>query len=99
MIGEERAPGVQTIESSTTSSDSTIASTLMRRQEAQDDKDYWENIFDIMYEYFFDENEITSVQTLHEGVLYWMDKDEINDLERRAISKSKEDPEAERQYN
>eukprot|EP00971_Amphidinium_carterae_P078954 1562147-Amphidinium_carterae.1 len=71
----------------------------MRRQEAQDDKDYWENIIDIMYKYFFDENEITSVQTLHEGVLHWMDKDEITDLERRATSKSKEDPEAERQYN
>eukprot|EP00971_Amphidinium_carterae_P221469 4396522-Amphidinium_carterae.1 len=50
-----------------------------------------------MYEYFFDEHEITSVQTIHEGVLYWMDKDDIADLERRAISK--DDPEAERQYN
>eukprot|EP00971_Amphidinium_carterae_P274982 5456268-Amphidinium_carterae.1 len=60
MIGEEPAQGVQTIESSTTSSDSTGASTLMRRQEAQDDEDYRENIIDIMYEYFFDENEITS---------------------------------------
>eukprot|EP00971_Amphidinium_carterae_P198271 3934969-Amphidinium_carterae.1 len=50
-----------------------------------------------MYEYFFDENEITSVQTPHEGVLYWMDKDEINDLEKHTISKT--DPEAERQYN
>eukprot|EP00971_Amphidinium_carterae_P263607 5229924-Amphidinium_carterae.1 len=71
----------------------------MRRQEAQDDKDYWENITNIMYEYFVDENEITSVQTLHEGVLYWMDKDEITDLERRAISKSEVDPEAARKYN
>eukprot|EP00971_Amphidinium_carterae_P141504 2803895-Amphidinium_carterae.1 len=50
-----------------------------------------------MYEYFFDENEITQVQTLHEGVLYWMDKDDIKDLERRAVNR--EDPEAERQYH
>eukprot|EP00971_Amphidinium_carterae_P118263 2342864-Amphidinium_carterae.1 len=66
------------------SSDSTGASTLLRRQEARDDEDYWENIVDIMYEYFFDENDITQVQTLHDGVLYWMDKDDIKDLERRA---------------
>eukprot|EP00971_Amphidinium_carterae_P125706 2490259-Amphidinium_carterae.1 len=68
MIGEESAQGVQTIESSTTaSSDSTGASTFMRRQEQRDEEDYWENIIDIMHTYFFDENEITSVQTLYEG--------------------------------
>eukprot|EP00971_Amphidinium_carterae_P049921 983793-Amphidinium_carterae.1 len=50
-----------------------------------------------MYTYFFDENDITSVQTLHEGVLYWMDKDEIEKLEKRAISKT--DPEAKTQYD
>eukprot|EP00971_Amphidinium_carterae_P195188 3873348-Amphidinium_carterae.1 len=50
-----------------------------------------------MYEYFYDENDITQVQSLHEGVLYWMDKDEIKNLDRRAVSK--EDPEAETQYN
>eukprot|EP00971_Amphidinium_carterae_P001941 38783-Amphidinium_carterae.1 len=42
-----------------------------------------------MYEYFYDENDITQAQALHEG-------DEIENLERRA--RSKEDPKAEHQY-
>eukprot|EP00971_Amphidinium_carterae_P232856 4620967-Amphidinium_carterae.1 len=50
-----------------------------------------------MYEYFYDENDISSVQALHEGVLYWMNKEEIKNMERQALSK--EDPEAEKQYN
>eukprot|EP00971_Amphidinium_carterae_P217160 4311058-Amphidinium_carterae.1 len=42
-----------------------------------------------MYEYFHNENDISEVRSLHEGVLYseyWMSLDDIKDLERRAYS-------------
>eukprot|EP00971_Amphidinium_carterae_P067704 1340592-Amphidinium_carterae.1 len=76
---------VQTVASSTStvsSSRSTGASTRLERQERQDSADYWENITDIMYEYFHDENDIGESQSLHGGVLYWMTLDDIKDLER-----------------
>eukprot|EP00971_Amphidinium_carterae_P262788 5213131-Amphidinium_carterae.1 len=49
-----------------------------------------------MYEYFHNENDIGEAQSLHEGVLYWMNLDDIKDLERRALSN--EDPEALQEY-
>eukprot|EP00971_Amphidinium_carterae_P319836 6357428-Amphidinium_carterae.1 len=81
---------------SSTSTVSTGASTRLERQERQDPADYWENITEIMYEYFHDENDIGEAQSLHEGVLYWMTLDDIKDLEKRAYSN--EDPEALQQY-
>eukprot|EP00971_Amphidinium_carterae_P296855 5897317-Amphidinium_carterae.1 len=97
-IGENSE--AQTVSStSTVSSDSTGASTLMCRMERRDSEDYWKNIIDIMYDYFYDENDINSVQALHEGVLYWMNKDEIKNMETRVSrALSKDDPEAEKQY-
>eukprot|EP00971_Amphidinium_carterae_P097663 1932685-Amphidinium_carterae.1 len=34
-----------------------------------------------MYEYFYDDNEITAVRHLHEGVLYWMTEEDIESLQ------------------
>eukprot|EP00971_Amphidinium_carterae_P312105 6203833-Amphidinium_carterae.1 len=56
FIGE-----VQTIKSSTTSnSNSTGASTRLYRQERHDSEQYWNNITEIMYEYFNDDHQITN---------------------------------------
>eukprot|EP00971_Amphidinium_carterae_P204632 4060946-Amphidinium_carterae.1 len=49
-----------------------------------------------MYEYFHDENLISNALSLHEGVLFWMELDDIKDLEERA--KGDSDPEATRDY-
>eukprot|EP00971_Amphidinium_carterae_P239421 4753064-Amphidinium_carterae.1 len=50
-----------------------------------------------MYEYFHDEHLISNVLSLHEGVLVWMELDDIKDLEERA--KGDSDPEATRDYS
>eukprot|EP00971_Amphidinium_carterae_P049271 971133-Amphidinium_carterae.1 len=71
----------------------------MYREERRDSENYWENIIDIMYAYFHDENlisNVTNVQSLHDGVLYWWDEDDIKDLEQRA--KGDGDPEAKSEY-
>eukprot|EP00971_Amphidinium_carterae_P014078 277254-Amphidinium_carterae.1 len=68
----------------------------MYREERRDSEHYGENIIDIMYAYFHDENLISNVQSLHEGVLYWWDEDDIKNLERRA--KGDSDPEATSEY-
>eukprot|EP00971_Amphidinium_carterae_P158150 3134852-Amphidinium_carterae.1 len=49
FIGENEA---QVVNSSTSSSTSTGASTRLERAERLEEEDYWENILDIMYEYF-----------------------------------------------
>eukprot|EP00971_Amphidinium_carterae_P022735 448253-Amphidinium_carterae.1 len=49
-----------------------------------------------MYEYFHDENQISNALSLHEGVLFWMELNDIKDLEARA--KGDGDPEATREY-
>eukprot|EP00971_Amphidinium_carterae_P171378 3397413-Amphidinium_carterae.1 len=54
-IGENTE--VQTVDSSSTS-ESTGASTRLERQERRDSENYWENIIDVMYDYFKDENDI-----------------------------------------
>eukprot|EP00971_Amphidinium_carterae_P187955 3730634-Amphidinium_carterae.1 len=100
LIGEvqvQAAPDVQVITSSTVSSTSTSnsrATSRMVRQEEEDEREYWENIVDIKYTTYNDEMD-PEVQ-LHEGVLYWMNLDDIKDLRERA--KSEKDPEAELQY-
>eukprot|EP00971_Amphidinium_carterae_P197480 3919199-Amphidinium_carterae.1 len=83
---------VHSVHSSTEQSSSTRGETSRRDSEA-----YWENIVDCMFDYFNDENEITNAISLHEGVLYWMTLDEIENLERRA--RSENDPEAKRDYD
>eukprot|EP00971_Amphidinium_carterae_P141661 2806504-Amphidinium_carterae.1 len=96
-IGENGAQDVQIVGStSTVNSSSTGASTRMERQERQDSADYWENIMDIMYEYFHDENDIGEAVSLHEGVLYWRTLEDIKTLEQRAYSN--DDPEAAQEY-
>eukprot|EP00971_Amphidinium_carterae_P294892 5855840-Amphidinium_carterae.1 len=93
---------VQTITSSTEGSSSTgntstsRATARMMRQEEEDECEYWENIVDIMYMSYNDENDIDSEEQLHEGVLYWMNIEDIKDM--RARAKSKKDPEAKQQY-
>eukprot|EP00971_Amphidinium_carterae_P097374 1926618-Amphidinium_carterae.1 len=64
LIGENEA---QVVNSSTPSSTSTGASTGLERAERQEEEDYWENIPDIMYEYFHDEQDIGDAVSLHEG--------------------------------
>eukprot|EP00971_Amphidinium_carterae_P209488 4155638-Amphidinium_carterae.1 len=49
-----------------------------------------------MYEYFHDEHLISNVQSLHEGVLFWWELDDITELEERAHGKN--DPEAKEEY-
>eukprot|EP00971_Amphidinium_carterae_P068663 1359683-Amphidinium_carterae.1 len=49
-----------------------------------------------MYDYFQDDQDITNAVSLHEGVLHWMELDDIKELEVRA--KSDDDPEAARYY-
>eukprot|EP00971_Amphidinium_carterae_P285275 5663334-Amphidinium_carterae.1 len=68
----------------------------MRREERREEEDYWKNIVDIMYEYFYDDNEITAVRHLHEGVLYWMTED-IESLQKQALHR--EDTEAKKKYD
>eukprot|EP00971_Amphidinium_carterae_P103027 2039230-Amphidinium_carterae.1 len=63
LIGENEA---QVVNSSTSSSTSTGASTRLERAERQEEG-YWENILDIMYEYFHDEQDIGEAVSLHEG--------------------------------
>eukprot|EP00971_Amphidinium_carterae_P141660 2806503-Amphidinium_carterae.2 len=95
-IGENVAQEAQTVSSASTVSSSTGASTRMERQERQDSADYWENIVEIMYEYFHDENDIGEALSLHEGVLYWRTLEDIKNMEQRSYSN--EDPEALREY-
>eukprot|EP00971_Amphidinium_carterae_P150735 2988533-Amphidinium_carterae.1 len=84
------------VESSTTTSDSTGASTRVYRRERRDSENYWNNIIEIMYEYFHDEHLISNVQSLHEGVLFWWERDDIEDLEKRANGDN--DPESKEEY-
>eukprot|EP00971_Amphidinium_carterae_P092629 1834548-Amphidinium_carterae.1 len=88
---------VQTIVSSTgrsSTSESTGASTRLERQERKASEDYWENIIDCMYDYFQDDKDSTDAVSLHEGVLHWMELEDIKELEVRARG----DPEATREY-
>eukprot|EP00971_Amphidinium_carterae_P259036 5140710-Amphidinium_carterae.2 len=98
MIGEENGEHSepQTVESSTTTSNSTGASTRAYNRERRDSENYWNNIIEIMYAYFHDEHLIRNVQSLHEGVLFWWEEDDIKDLEQRA--KGDNDPEATEEY-
>eukprot|EP00971_Amphidinium_carterae_P016270 320885-Amphidinium_carterae.1 len=100
FIGEvQGAPPAQVINSSTESSTSTSisrATTRMMRQEEADEQEYWDNIVDIMYAKYNDENDIEVVDQLYEGVLYWMSTEDIKDSADRA--RSKKDPEAELQF-
>eukprot|EP00971_Amphidinium_carterae_P190378 3778310-Amphidinium_carterae.2 len=84
---------VQSIHSSTEESTSSTGGETLRGDSA----DYWYNIVDCMMDYFFDENEITTQVSLHEGVLYWMMLDEIKSLEERW--RSGNDPETTRDYD
>eukprot|EP00971_Amphidinium_carterae_P348849 6490704-Amphidinium_carterae.2 len=51
-----------------------------------DDEDayYWNNILEYMTEQYKDTELITTVDELHEGVLYWMDKKDIEKLQEDA---------------
>eukprot|EP00971_Amphidinium_carterae_P128369 2542940-Amphidinium_carterae.1 len=73
LIGENGQNAVQVVSNGATS--------RLERQERQDEEDYWENILEIMYEYFHDDHDIGESVSLHEGVLYWMSLDDIKDLE------------------
>eukprot|EP00971_Amphidinium_carterae_P173934 3447688-Amphidinium_carterae.1 len=68
LIGENGNNEAQTVSStSTVSSSSTGASTRLEGAERQESEDYWDNILEIMYEYFHDDNEIGETLSLHEG--------------------------------
>eukprot|EP00971_Amphidinium_carterae_P039959 784609-Amphidinium_carterae.1 len=100
LIGEVQAVPAQVInssstENSTSTSNSRATSGMLRRQEEQDEREYWEDIVDIKYTTYNDE--IGDDELLHEGVLYWMSMEDIKDLRERA--RSNKDPEAERQLN
>eukprot|EP00971_Amphidinium_carterae_P180871 3587932-Amphidinium_carterae.3 len=60
-------------------------------QAAEDsDEYYWKNIMDYMKLNYIDENLFTSAQELHEGVLYYMSIEEIDDLLKRSGEEEEE---------
>eukprot|EP00971_Amphidinium_carterae_P322420 6408050-Amphidinium_carterae.1 len=71
-------------------------STRLERRERRESEDYWKKIIDVMHDYFNDDNGINNALSLHEGVLYWMDLDDIKELEARA--RGGDDPEATQEY-
>eukprot|EP00971_Amphidinium_carterae_P168783 3344027-Amphidinium_carterae.1 len=93
---------VQTVHSSSTGSSTSTSnsrpsqtSSALRRQEEEDEREFWEDIIDIKYTMFNDK--IDEAKFLQEGVLYWMTTESIQDLRTRA--RSGKDPEAEKQFN
>eukprot|EP00971_Amphidinium_carterae_P116769 2312687-Amphidinium_carterae.1 len=98
MIGESGEPGEnsepQTVDSSTSNSTgaSTGASRIAYRQERRESENYWNNIIEIMTEYFHDEYLISNVQSLHDEVLFWWEIDDIKHLEQRAKGDNEPEP-------
>eukprot|EP00971_Amphidinium_carterae_P042238 829787-Amphidinium_carterae.4 len=74
------------VDSATTGSSTSGQSSHARRLQAVDDSDeyYWKNILVYMHLNYVDEKRLTSSHELHEGVLYYMNIEEIDDLLRRS---------------